>query len=45
MGYVVGNWSAGTEFEVEKPYRQSDLGHNFYAGQTLAPGCRVTLFA
>lgn len=45
MGYVVGNWSAGTEFEVEKPYRQSDLGHIFYAGQTLAPGGRVTLFA
>ncbi|MGM5595140.1 hypothetical protein QZG57_09675 [Corynebacterium glucuronolyticum] len=44
-GLRCGNWSAGTEFEVEKPYRQSDLGHNFYAGQTLAPGGRVTLFA
>ena len=45
MGYVVGNWSPSTEFEVEKPYRQSDFGHNFYAGQTLAHDARVTLFA
>ncbi len=30
---------------MEKPYRQSDLGHNFYAGQTLAHDGRVTLFA
>ena len=45
MGYVVGNWSTGTEFEVEKPYRQSDFGHNFYAGQTLVLDGRVTPFA
>nr|WP_284840353.1 hypothetical protein [Corynebacterium pyruviciproducens] len=26
-------------------HRQSDFGHNFYAGQTLAHDARVTLFA
>lgn len=45
-GYVVGRWQPGSDFEVTSKYAQYDLGHNFYAPQTMqAPDGRRILFA
>lgn len=44
-GYVVGNWTAGGNFEPITDYRMADWGHNYYAPQTFeTPDGRRVVF-
>lgn len=44
-GYVIGDWEPGQEFRPLTEYRQEDLGHSFYAPQTMvAPDGRRLMF-
>lgn len=45
-GYVIGTWQPGQDFHQETDFHLWDMGHNFYAPQTmLAPDGRRLAFA
>ncbi|KAL7294146.1 hypothetical protein TKK_0012172 [Trichogramma kaykai] len=44
-GYFVGEWHPGSDYKIEREFREIDHGHDFYAAQTFlaADGRRILI--